>query len=161
MLQSMHQQYILLARFMLHGRRQHMAPRHARHRDVCDQRYGALWEMGHITPQIVGGVRASERVTCVISQRPGPNTALLTSLFLLVLSSNGQVDLAQRAELADELVWWSRLVIPLASLCLQCTQPLTFTCGLPDRRLFHLHRVRSTVKAIRASLIQIRIAPRA
>ena len=78
-----------------------------------------------------------------------------------ILSSNGQVDLARRAELADELVWWSRSVIPLASLCLQCTQPLTFTCGLPDRRLFHLHRVRSTVKVIIASLSQIRIAPRA
>ena len=52
-------------------------------------------------------------------------------------------------------------MIPLASMCLQCTQPLTFTYGLLDRRLFHPHRLRSTVKVIRASFSQIRIAPRA
>ena len=43
----------------------------------------------------------------------------------------------------------------------QCTQHLTFTCALLDRRLFHPHRLRSTVKVIRASFSQIRIAPRA
>ena len=70
-------------------------------------------------------------------------------------------DLARRPELPDEQVVRSHPVIHLPSMRPQCTQHLTFTCALLDRRLFHPHRLRSTVKVIIASLSQIRIAPRA
>ena len=74
---------------------------------------------------------------------------------------NGQVDLARRPELADELVWWSRLVIDLATPRLQCTKLLILTYRALLSGLSHPHHVRLTVKVIRASFSQIRIAPRA
>ena len=53
--------------------------------------------------------------------------------------------LARRPELPDEQVVRSHPVIHLPSMRPQCTQHLTFTCALLDRRLFHPHRLRSTV----------------
>ena len=60
--------------------------------------------------------------------------------------SNGQVDLARGPELADELVWWSRLVIDLATPRLQCTKLLILTYRALLSGLFHPHHVRLTVE---------------
>ena len=83
------------------------------------------------------------------------------TLFVPNRPPNGQVDLARRPELADERVGWSRLVIPLASVCLQCNQPLISACVLPTAGLSHLHRVRSTVTGPHESGQSVRIALRA
>ena len=70
-------------------------------------------------------------------------------------------DLARRPELPDEQVVWSHPVIHLPSMRPQCTQHLTFTCALLDRRLFHPHRLRSTVTGPYESGQSVRIAMRA